>query len=152
LWNYKDKLRRFKMPYLKIYDLFISHSWKYGGEYDRMIDLLSKASYFKWRNYSCPEHDPAIDPNTEAGRNKLIQALRNQIRPVNCVIVLSGLYVTYSYWIQKEIDIAMGYDKPIIGVKPWGSQRMPKAVQEVADVIVGWNTASIIDVIRDHAL
>jgi hypothetical protein len=117
-----------------------------------MIDLLSKAPYFKWRNYSCPEHDPAIDPNTEAGRNKLIQALRNQIRPVNCVIVLSGLYVAYSYWIQKEIDIAVSYDKPLIGVKPWGSQRMPKAVQEVADEIVGWNTASITDATREHAL
>jgi hypothetical protein len=78
-----------------------------------MFDLLRNAPYFQWRNYSCPEHDPAIDPNTQVGRNKLIAALNNQIRPVNCVIVLSGLYVAYSYWIRKEIDIAVIYNKPI---------------------------------------
>ena len=140
------------MPYLKTYDLFISNSWKYGGEYSRMFDLLRNAPYFKWRDYSCPEHDPAIDPNTQAGRNKLIAALKNQIRPVNCVIVLSGLYVAYSYWIQKEIDIAVSYNKPIIGVRPWGSQRVPQVVQQVADEMVGWNTSSVVNAIRRHAL
>jgi len=140
------------MPYLKTYDLFISHAWKYGGEYDRLVDLLNKAPYFRWRNYSCPKHDPAIDPDSEAGKIKLIQELRNQIRPVNCVIILSGMYVAYSYWIQKEINIAVEYNKPIIGVRPWGAQRVPTAVQQVANEIVGWNTDSIVNAIRRHSL
>lgn len=140
------------MPYLKTYDLFISHSWRYSDEYKRLVDLLNNAPYFKWRNYSCPEHDPAIDPDSEAGKRKLMQALKNQIKPVNCVIVLSGLYVVYSYWIQKEIEIAVEYYKPIIGVKPWGKPLVPRAVQEVAAEIVGWNTNSIVDAIRKHSL
>ena len=140
------------MPHPKTYDLFISHSWRYGGEYDRLISMLKRAPYFKWRNYSCPEHDPAIDPYSEVGKRKLIQELRKQIRPVNCVIILSGMYVNYSYWIRKEIEIAIEYDKPIIAVIPWGLLRVPKVVQEVADEIVGWNTYSIISAIRRHAL
>ncbi len=140
------------MPELKTYDLFISHSWRYNDEYNRMVELLNGAPFFEWRNYSCPEHDPAIDPDSEAGRRKLIQALREQIRPVNCVIVLSGLYVAYSYWIQKEIDIAVEFNKPIIGVKPWGSEKVPQIVQEVANEIVGWNTDSIISAIRKHSI
>lgn len=136
------------MPYLKTYDLFISHSWKYGDDYNRIVNLLKNAANFKWRNYSCPEHDPAIDPNTDFGKRKLFEALDRQIRPVNSVLILSGLYVSYSEWIQKEINIAVNYNKPIIGVIPWGSTNVPTAVQNVAKEIVGWQTTSIVDAIR----
>ncbi len=140
------------MPPLRTYRLFISHSWKYSDEYVRFVNLLNNAKYFRWTNYSCPEHDPAIDPTTQVGKRKLTEALRNQIRPVHCVIILSGMYINYSYWIQKEIDIALEYEKPIIGVKPWGRQKIPTIIQEIADEIVGWNTDSIIDAIRGWSL
>lgn len=71
---------------------------------------------------------------------------------MHCVIVLSGLYVAYSYWIQKEIDIALRFGKPIIGVKPWGRERVSGIIQEVAREIVGWRTDSIISAIRRHSL
>ncbi|ADB58814.1 TIR domain-containing protein [Archaeoglobus profundus] len=140
------------MPKLRIYNLFISHSWRYSGEYNRLVNLLNNAPYFWWRNYSCPQHDPAVDPDSEVGRRTLTRELMNQIRPVHCVIVLSGLYVAYSYWIQKEIDIALSFGKPIIGVKPLGSERVPRMIQEVAREIVGWRTDSIISAIRRHSL
>jgi hypothetical protein len=133
------------MPALKTYDLFISHAWSYNEEYKRMVDFLRDAPNFKWRNYSVPEHDPL--PNS-----KLKERLYNQIKPVNAVIILSGMYVAYSDWIQTEIDIAKGFSKPIIGVKPWGQQMVPRAVQDAADVIVGWNTDSIVGAIRQYAL
>jgi len=78
--------------------------------------------------------------------------LDEQIRPVNCVIVISGMYVAYRYWIQTEIDIATSYGKPIIGIKPWGQERIPQAVQDVAVEMVGWNTDSIVSAVRRHAL
>jgi len=140
------------MPALKTYDLFISHAWQYNVEYYKLVDMLNKANNFKWRNYSVPEHDPAVDPDTEVGKNKLVAILKNQIRPVNCVLVLSGMYVSYHYWIQKEIDIASEYNKPIVGIKPWGQQKVPTAVQNVAKTMVGWNTDSIIKAIREYSI
>ncbi len=140
------------MPYLKTYDLFISHSWKYGDDYDRIVNLLKNADYFKWRNYSCPEHDPAIDSATDFGKNQLVKALKNQIRPVNCVIILAGLYVSYSYWIKEEIDISVEFGKPIIGVLPWGSSKIPQYVASNAIEVVGWNTSSILDAVRKNSL
>ena len=140
------------MPRLRIYHLFISHSWKYSDEYYRLVNLLNNAPYFLWKNYSSPEHDPAVNPDSIVGRRVLTRELENQIRPVHCVIVLSGLYVAYSYWIQKEIDIALSFGKPIIGVRPWGGERVPRIIQEVAREIVGWRTDSIINAIRRHSL
>ncbi|MBT9147203.1 MAG: hypothetical protein DDT32_00955 [Syntrophomonadaceae bacterium] len=114
--------------------------------------MLNEAPLFRWRNYSDPKHDPVIDPDTDVGRRKMKEKLDDQIRPVHCVIVISGMYVAHSYWIQTEIDIANRYQKPIIGVRPWGQERIPQAVQDVADEMVGWNTDSIVSAVRKHAL
>jgi hypothetical protein len=140
------------MPNLKTYNIFISHAWRYSDDYNRLVNLLNKALRFKWRNYSDPRHDPVIDPNTDAGLRKMKKELDEQIRPASCVIVISGMYVAYRYWIQTEIKIATRYQKPIIGVMPWGQERTPQTVQDVADEMVGWNTDSIVSAIRRHAL
>lgn len=63
------------MPTLKTYDLFISHAWNYNKDYYALEKLLFSATLFKYRNYSVPEHDPVIDPNSESGRRKLSSAL-----------------------------------------------------------------------------
>lgn len=140
------------MPELKIYDLFISHAWRYNDDYYRLEKMLKEASLFKWRNYSVPSHDPLIDPNTHVGRTKLEGLLSNQVRPVNCVIILGGMYAHYSSWILKEMELAQSYRKPIIAVYPWGQIQMPKLVQNAASEIVHWQTSSIVNAIRRHSI
>ena len=136
------------MPKLKTYNLFISHAWKYDTEYYRIEKLLKDAPNFSWKNYSVPQHDP-LGTTT---KKDLEEALRRHIRPTHVVVILSGMYVAHREWIQKEIDIASEMGKPIIGIKPWGRERMPQAVQNVAKEIVGWNTSSVVSAIRKHAL
>lgn len=140
------------MPDLKTYSLFISHAWSYHDDYDRLVDMLDKAPNFKWRNYSVPRHDPAIDPDTEAGFQKLKAALKDQIRPVNCVIVLAGMYAAHRRWIQVEMDIADESKKPMVGVRPWGQERIPQDVQKRVKEMVGWNTDSIVSAIRKWSI
>ncbi|MGQ5710816.1 TIR domain-containing protein [Desulforudis sp. DRI-14] len=138
------------MPSLKTYDLFISHVWRndQNSEYYRLVRFLKEASYFKWRNYSVPEHDP-LGAKTD---KELEAKLDLQIKPVNCVLVLSGMYVNYRKWIQKEIEIAQKYNKPIIGIVPWGQERIPQSVLDIAKVMVRWQTSSIVDAIRRYSL
>lgn len=62
------------------------------------------------------------------------------------------MYVSYSYWIQTEIEIAKAYNKPIIGIIPWGNEKTPKAVSDAAKVVVGWNTDSIVNAIKDYSI
>ena len=140
------------MPTLKTYDLFISHAWFYSRGYNRLIELLDEAPYFCYRNYSVPKHDSVVDPNTEVGKRKLATELDQQIRPVNCFMVIAGMYASYKYWIHKEVEIAQSYGKPIIGLIPWGQRRTPVYIQEAADEMVGWNSSSIVDAIRRHSI
>ena len=59
------------------------------------------------------------------------------------------MYVPYKKWIQKEIDLAKKYNKKIIGIKLWDSERVPIDVQIAADVMVGWNTPTIVKSIEN---
>jgi hypothetical protein len=140
------------MPILKIYHLFISHAWTYNTDYYRIEKMLDNAPNFQWKNYSVPGHDPLLDPNSPRGKVLLLKELEEQIRPVHCVLVISGMYVNYREWIQKEINIAKSYGKPIIGIKPWGQERVPQAVQDAAKIMVGWNTDSVIHTIRNYSI
>jgi hypothetical protein len=137
-----------QMPALKTYDLFISHAWAYNDAYYRLQGLLQAAPYFQFRNYSVPTHDPLVDPGTLIGKARLTQMLDAQIRPVNCVLVIAGMYATHKYWIQKEIELAQSYRKPIIGLVPWDQERVPLDVQLAASEMASWSTSSIVDAIR----
>ena len=140
------------MPSLRTYNLFISHAWSYDDDYFRLVNFLESAPNFRFRNYSVPSHDPLIDPNTTVGYLTLRGMLDNQIRPASCVLIISGMYAAYRQWIQEEIDIAQSYDKPIVGIRPWGSERIPRVVQDAAHAMVGWNTSTIVRAIRLHSL
>lgn len=138
------------MPTLKTYDLFLSHMWRNidNSEYYRLESLLNEANNFAWRNYSVPEHDPL---GTKTDKD-LREALDRQIRPVNCFLIVSGMYVNHRKWIQEELKIARSYGKPIVGVRPWGQERTPVEVQEVANEMVGWNTDSVVAAVRKWSL
>ena len=138
------------MPALKTYDLFLSHVWRNSenSDYYRLEKLLKHANNFTWRNYSVPEHDPfERKPDKE-----LRQELDRQIRPVNCFLIISGMYVNYRKWIQEEFEIAKRYRKPIIGIIPQGNERIPVEIQSAAKVMVGWNTDSIVTAVRNWSI
>lgn len=138
------------MPALKTYDLFISHVWRKteNSEYYRLANLLKEANNFEWRNYSVPEHDP-LGTKTD---KELREALDRQIKPVNCFIIVAGMYTNYRKWILEEIEIAKSYNKPIIGVIPWGQERTPVEVQNIAKEMVAWQTSSIVAAVRKWSI
>ena len=136
------------MPVLRRYYGFISHAWNYNAEYYRLVDMLSKANNFDFYNYSVPEHNP-LTPRT---LRALGPALENQMRPAQVVLIIAGMYVAYSDWIDFEIAYAVRTGKPIVGVHPWGAQVTPRAVSQNANIMVGWNTNSVVSAIRTHAL
>ena len=139
------------MPSLKTYDIFISHAWDYNDDYYRMVGMLNNAPNFKWRNYSVPEHDPVEGGETKK-KKVLEEALMRQIRPVNVVLILAGMYTNHSDWIGFEMDFADLMRKPMVGIRPWGQQRTPKAVSEAVKEMVRWNTSSIVAAIRGRSL
>lgn len=131
----------------KTYKLFISHSWDYEDQYERLKELLDDVPGFAFLDYSVPQDDPLETKS----RAELRRQLTAKIKQTSAVVIISGMYASYSDIIEMEIDIANELDKPVIGVKPWGNKQVPKKVREEAYVIVGWNSQSIANAVQEHA-
>lgn len=129
------------------YNLFVSHSWSYEDQYNNLIKLLKSKNGFEFRDYSVPKNDPI---HYASNIQQLKVAIRNQIQHANYVLILAGVYSTYSKWINIEIDLAQELGKKIIAIEPWGSERTSKVVKDAADIIVKWNTDSIVEAIRGY--
>lgn len=142
------------MPALKTYDLFISHAWKYGDEYDRLVNLLDNAPNFYYRNYSAPKDKPLgnLDGSPVNTSKEIKDAIYRKINPVNCVVVISGMYYNNREWMQFELDYAKEKNKPIVAVKPYGNSKVPTEIQNIADIVVNWNTDSIVSAIREYSI
>ncbi|PNC18825.1 TIR domain-containing protein [Akkermansia muciniphila] len=133
----------------KIYRLFISHSWKYPNAYQGICSLLNEQN-FLYYNHSVPQNDPIHTNGTD---KQLYEAIKNKMNSCNCILILAGVYCSYSKWIDKEIKIAKEiYGKPIIAIEPWGSERTSKIVKNNADLIVKWQGKSIVEAIKNIAI
>ena len=133
---------------MRTYHLFISHSWRYSGQYHQLTRLLDRSGLLD-RDYSIPRHDPIQGVRSD---RVLRAAIRNQMQRASVVLILAGIYASSSAWI--EIDLAessFSSRKPIVAVEPWGSERTSLRVKQSADRVVRWSTKSIVGAIRDLA-
>jgi MTH538 TIR-like domain (DUF1863) len=135
------------MPRLRTYRIFICHSWTYADQ-RRILKLLRPTLYFRYADYSVPEHNPLNTKND----SELRDALSEQIRQVQIVLVSAGMEVNFKYWIQFELSYAQQLEKPIIAIVPRGRQNIPKLIQDAGWPLVYWNRKSIIEAIRFYSL
>ncbi len=76
------------------YNVFVSHAWSYSDRYRGTVNLLDTAkenlTWFDYKNYSVPKHDPIVDPSEAVKIAKLTALLKEQIRLASVVIVPAG--------------------------------------------------------------
>jgi hypothetical protein len=136
----------------KTYNLFISHSWSYSDAYEKIINLLDNKPNFPYRDFSIPKNDPVHNVKNVS---ELYAAIKRQMSPCHIVIILAGVYSTYSKWISREIKIAndeFSDPKPILAVRPWANRAISTVVSTNAEKVVGWNTESIVSAIRELSI
>lgn len=132
--------------------VFISHSWTYSTHYDKLEEWIFQNSWrvgqasLDLRNFSVPKDNPIHNARTD---QELQDAIYAQIARSHVIVIPTGMYTNYSKWIQKEINGANGYGKPILAVDPWGQQRAAEVVTSNAKKTVGWNRDSVIGGIWD---
>lgn len=132
----------------KTYNIFISHSWTYSDAYEKLVAMLNSSNIL-YKNYSVPKNDPLHTSGTDKA---LYDAIKQQIASCSVVLILAGVYSTYSKWINKEIEISKEvFSKPIIAIQPFGAEKTSLKVKQNADMIVAWNTQSIVNAIKELA-
>lgn len=139
------------MPLLKTYSLFISHAWKPDESYDQLVAMLQAAPRFYTRILSSPACDPPIDPESESDRDGLMDQLREQIRASQCVLVLGDLFTADRAWVQAQLDIAIGSQRPIIAVKSPRHRNIPKPVFLASSEVVDWDPEALVEAVRSRS-
>jgi Thoeris protein ThsB, TIR-like domain len=119
----------------RIYKLFVSHA-NNEDEYYKFLEKLDASYEFEWEDYGNPSEN-------------LDEELYNQIKPVDVVIILSGLFYGHKKEIKKQIKIALELKKLIVVIRPYGMEDIPPFIEKVANDIVGWNTPCIVDTIKE---
>ena len=128
-------------------NVFISHSWSYSGHYETLRSWIfdenwsSGQASFNLKNFSVPKDDPIHNAPTD---HALKEAIYRQILNAHVVVIPTGMYASYSKWINKEIEGANYYRKPILAVNPWGQERKSTDVISSAKKVVGWNKQPLV--------
>lgn len=135
----------------KMYDLFITHAWRYHEDWTKLSEMLDRVPGLSWRNFSLPWHDPAMDPNSEVGGKFIRSFLENQIVPVHGVILLAGVYAVKSArrWLDMEVEMARKHNKPVIGVPAIGETTVPDEVAALCDRSTAWDAAAVISALDE---
>ena len=132
--------------------VFISHSWHYSEHYDKLAEWIFKTprnvegNPLSFGDQSVPKDDPIHNAGSD---EQLRQAIYSRIFDSHVVVIPTGMYTKHSKWIQKEIEGAELYNKPILAVDPWGQERKASHVSDRSDMQVGWNSKSVVDGILD---
>lgn len=130
-----------------MYRLFISHSWAYSDAYEKVTKLIDEQG-LSYYNHSVPMNDPIHSCGTDS---QLRAAIDAKVKNTSCVLIMAGVYSSYSKWIKIEIEIAQKYGKPIIAIEPWASEKTSKVVKDAAHRIVKWQGKSIVAAIKELA-
>lgn len=130
--------------------VFVSHAWAYTHHYDKLAGWLFGSAWavngvsFALVDRSVPRANPIHNsPNLEA----LKRAIFERIAQADVFVVPTGMYSTHSRWIQREIQGANEYRKPILAVDPWGQQRRASVVLRRAHRTTGWRSRSVVGAI-----
>jgi hypothetical protein len=123
-------------------NVFISHRWAYGDNYNNLVSKFNIYN-FKHLNYSVPQYNP-LDVNRI---NQIKIGLQEQIRQCNYFIIFANMAMGNSHWCKFEINVATGYNKPILAIRPHRYIGNTPQFIQLADTEggpVGFNTPSII--------
>ncbi len=131
----------------KNYKIFISHSWNYPDDITRLHRLLEERGYFNVEFQEATQNEPINSTNAPY----IQSVLKNRILSSDIVLGIAGVYASYSEWIAWELETANANSIPIVGVIPWGQERISRTVTQYSKADVRWNTESIVEAIRRYA-
>ena len=97
-----------------MYRIFISHSWSYSSDYDK-IELFLRQEGIRFYNHSVPQNDPI---HTNGSDKQLSDAIEAKVKGCSCVIILERT----SSVVKNVADVIVG----------WNAKSVANAVREYA--------------------
>ena len=83
----------------------------HSDEYEKLVMLLNKAYLrFRWENLSITVGAQVLpNPIFKRSYHSVLKEVETRIILADCLLVLAGMYGSWSPWIQSEIESAQGH-------------------------------------------
>ncbi|WP_407673287.1 TIR domain-containing protein [Paenibacillus silvisoli] len=130
------------------YKLYISRSWNHSFAFNELDNLFHSINQSSGGENDCFSFQLAPSPEYKGRRR--YELIREKMRECDAVIVLCGVYNSYSDWISKEI-VASKHElnKPIIAIRLYKERTISPMIKKHADRIVELNADQILDAISE---
>lgn len=126
--------------------VFVSHLWEQSDDYLRVFEFLESSDNFYYRNTSTPDTIPAGD------KEALKEDLRRQIKDAEVIVLLPALHAQNQDLALFQALFAQASSKPVVLMKFFGAEQpLPKALTDLANVVIEWDKRGLIDAIRQQA-
>lgn len=131
----------------KTYKVFISHSWGHDDALQSLKNIMDNRGYF-FVEYTQVEKSHPINSFNDS----VIKAnITKHLKESDIVLAIAGVYATYSDWMIWEMEKAKELGLKVVGVIPWGQERISQEVYKRSIIDVRWNADSIVDAIRNYS-
>jgi hypothetical protein len=127
--------------------VFVAHNFQQSDDYLRVFEFLESVERFFYLNVSKPEDMPDT-----GGMDAIKEALINQIKECEAVIVPASFYLEQNDLARFEMDVAEANEKPLIVIRPFGG--VAETPQELHDRVkehIEWNEREIVDALKRQA-
>lgn len=131
----------------KTYKVFISHSWGHDDALQSLKNLMDNRGYFFVEYKQIEKSQPINSWNASVIKANITKHLQES----DIVLAIAGVYATYSDWMIWEMDKAKELGLNVVGVIPWGQERISQEVYKRSIIDVGWNADSIVAAIRNYS-
>lgn len=124
--------------------VFVTHAFAESDDYLRVFEFLESVERFFYLNVSKPEDIPA-----EGGIEAIKDALIQQIKASEAVVIVSDVYGQKSDLVKYMMDVAEANNIGMIAIKPFGG--MAETAPEVVDRVqehIEWNDRELVDAIK----
>jgi len=131
----------------KTYKLFISHRWEYSDLLDRLKKLLNNRGYFSAIYKQVEKGHPINSEYAPVIKAQITRRLQDS----DIVLAIAGVSSSNSDWMVWEMEKAKELGLNVVGIIPWGAQRISQEVYSRSIIDVHWNTESVVDAIRKYS-
>ena len=131
----------------RTYNLFISHRWEYSDLLDRLKTLLDNRGYFSAEYKQVEKNHPINSEYAPVIKAQITRRLQDS----DIVLAIAGVSSSNSDWMVWEMEKAKELGLKVVGVIPWGAQRISQEVYSRSVVDVHWSTESVVDAIRKYS-
>lgn len=126
--------------------IFVTHMFTEHPDYVRVFEYLESASNFFYVNCSRPQDAPE-----SGGKEAMKEAVLEQIRGAEAIVVVSSMFNENKDWITFQMDAAQAADLPIVALEPFGGGKVSAEVEARCAELIGWNEREMVDAIRRQA-